>query len=339
MKQLLQSILYKKNILVTGGTGSIGQALVKKAISDGAKHVKVFSNDENALYEMELEFEKFKNIEYVIGDIRDNDKVSSLVKNCDIVFHAAALKHVDRCELHPLEAMTVNILGTNNIAKAAVQEGVKNVICISTDKAVNPIGVMGATKLLAEKLLAAEAFHSKSKTIFASVRFGNVFHTRGSILPRIEKQIQKGGPLTLTDERMNRFFMTKEEAVNLIINATKMAKGGETFVLKMPLLKLNDLFEAMKEIVAPKYGFLPSQIKTKKIGIRPGEKLTEYLLTSFEMEHALETKNFFIIPKMFEMNDTKKYPGSKKPKNISRYFSNLSPLPKKEIVKFLKTIY
>jgi len=260
----LQSILSKKNILVTGGTGSIGQELVKRAISDGAKHIKVFSNDENALYEMELEFEKFKNIEYIIGDVRDNEKISSIIKNCDIVFHAAALKHVDRCELHPLETVTVNVLGTNNVVKAAIREGVKNVICISTDKAVNPIGVMGATKLLAEKLLSAEAFHSHSKTIFASVRFGNVFHTRGSILPRIEKQIQKGGPITLTDERMNRFFMTKEDAVNLIINATKLARGGETFVLKMPLLRLKDLFEVMKEIVGPKYGFKPNQIKNIK---------------------------------------------------------------------------
>ncbi|NWJ56615.1 SDR family NAD(P)-dependent oxidoreductase [Marine Group I thaumarchaeote] len=333
------SILTKKSILVTGGTGSIGQAIVKRAISDGAKHIKVFSNDENALYEMELEFEKFQNIEYIIGDIRDNEKIYSIVKNCDIVYHAAALKHVDRCELQPLEALTVNVLGTNNVAKAAVREGVKNVIFISTDKAVNPIGVMGATKLLAEKLLSAEAFHSKSKTVFASVRFGNVFHTRGSILPKIEKQIQKGGPLTLTDERMNRFFMTKEDAVNLIINATKMAKGGETFVLKMPLLRLNDLFEAMKEIVGPKYGFNPNQIKTKKIGIRPGEKLTEYLLTSFEMDYVLETKDFFILPSMFQTISKIKYKNSKKPKNLEQYFKNLKPIKKQEISKILKKIY
>lgn len=333
------SILKNKSILITGGTGSIGQALAKKALVDGAKLVRIFSNDENALYEMEIDFEKFKNIEYIIGDIRDPEKVSIIVNNCDIVFHAAALKHVDRCELNPLEAMTVNVLGTNNVAKASIASGVKNVVCISTDKAVNPIGVMGATKLLAEKLLSAEAFHSDSKTIFASVRFGNVFHTRGSILPRIEKQIQNGKSLKLTDERMNRFFMTKEDAVNLIINATKIARGGETFVLKMPLLRLNDLFEAMKEVVGPKYGLHPKNIKTQKIGIRPGEKLTEYLLTSFEMQHALETKNFFIIPKMFEKINPKNYPGSKKPKNISSYFEKLSPISKKEIIKYLETIY
>ncbi len=335
----MQSILSKKNILVTGGTGSIGQAIVTRAISDGAKHIRVFSNDENALYEMELEFEKFKNIEYIIGDIRDNEKISSIMENCDIVFHAAALKHVDRCELHPLETVTVNVLGTNNVIKTAIREGVKNVICISTDKAVNPIGVMGATKLLAEKLLSSEAFHSHSKTIFASVRFGNVFHTRGSILPRIEKQIQKGGPITLTDERMNRFFMTKEDAVNLIINATKLARGGETFVLKMPLLRLKDLFEVMKEIVGPKYGFKPNQIKTKKIGIRPGEKLTEYLITPFEMEHVLETDKFFIIPSFFEKTNPSKYPNSHKTKHVQSYFKNLKPISKTEIFKMLKKVY
>ena len=334
----MKSILSKKNILITGGTGSIGHALVQRAISDGAKHIKVFSNDENALYEMEIEFQKFKNIEYIIGDIRDYDKVSQIVKNCDIVFHAAALKHVDRCELHPLETITVNIIGTNNVAKAAIQENVKNVICISTDKAVNPIGVMGATKLLAEKLLSAEAFHSHSKTIFASVRFGNVFQTRGSILPRIEEQIKKGGPITLTDKQMRRFFMTKDDAVSLIINATSLAKGGETFVLKMPLLKLDDIFETMKNILAPKYGYKPSEIKTKIIGIRPGEKLTEYLLTSFEMENVLETKNFYIIPSFFK-DSVHSYPNSKKIKDASLYFENLKPISKSEILEMLDRVY
>ena len=208
----MSMILKNKHILVTGGSGSIGQAIVIKALEDGAKSIKVFSNDENGLYEMEQIFTD-KKIEFIIGDIRNSETVNSIVKNVDIIFHAAALKHVDRCELNPFEAFTVNIIGTNNIVKAAVNENVKKGISISTDKAVNPIGVMGATKLLGEKLLSAEAFHNKSNTVFASVRFGNVFHTRGSILPRIENQIKKGGPITLTDERMKRFFMTKNDAV------------------------------------------------------------------------------------------------------------------------------
>lgn len=333
------SILTKKSILVTGGSGSIGTAIVKKAIFDKAKLIRVFSNDENGLYEMESEFSDNKNIEFVIGNIHNEETVSEIVKGIDIVFHAAALKHVDRCELYPLETINVNLIGTKNIIKAAQKENVKRLIFISTDKAVNPIGVMGSTKLLGEKLIAAEAFHNKSNTVFASVRFGNVFNTRGSILPRIEKQIKNGGPITLTDKRMKRFFMTKDDAVNLIISATELAKGGETFVLKMPLVRLEDLFEAMKEILAPKYGHKPSQIKTKITGIRPGEKLIEYLLTRFEEENVLETKDFFIIPPLNEFTKNSKYPNTKKPKNIHTYFDDMKTLSKKEISLVLKQVY
>ena len=330
------SILTKKSILVTGGTGSIGTALVKKAINDNSKLIRVFSNDENGLYEMETEYGINKNIEYVVGDIQNQEIVSEIVKGIDIVFHAAALKHVDRCELNPLETINVNITGTKNIAKAAKKENIQKMIFISTDKAVNPIGVMGATKLLGEKLVSAEASH-KSNTVFASVRFGNVFQTRGSILPRIEKQISKGGPITLTNPEMKRFFMTKDDAINLIISAATLAKGGETFVLKMPLIKLDDLFESMKEILSSKYNYTPSQIKTKIIGTRPGEKLIEYLLTQFEMENVYETKNFFIIPSL--NLSTKNYPNAKKVKNSKFYFENVKTLSKQEILSTLKKIY
>ena len=332
------SILTKKSILVTGGTGSIGTALFKKALVDKAKLIRVFSNDENGLYEMESEHGNYKNIEYVIGDIQNEERVSEIVKGIDIVFHAAALKHVDRCELNPLETINVNIMGTKNIVKAALNENVKKMILISTDKAVNPIGVMGATKLLCEKLISSEASH-KSNTIFASVRFGNVFHTRGSILPRIEKQIANGGPLTLTDPEMKRFFMTKDDAVNLIISAATIAKGGETFVLKMPLIRLEDLFDAMKDILSSKYGHKPSQIKTKIIGIRPGEKLIEYLLTQFEMDNVLETKDFFIIPPLNVSVKNSKYTNAKKPKNPQSYFEDMKTLSKKEIFSILQNLY
>lgn len=330
------SILTKKSILVTGGTGSIGTALVKKAIIDKAKLIRVFSNDENGLYEMESEFGKNKNIEYVIGDIQNEETVSEIVKKIDIIFHAAALKHVDRCELNPLETINVNIIGTKNVAKAAQNENVQRMILISTDKAVNPIGVMGATKLLGEKLISAEASH-KSNTLFASVRFGNVFQTRGSILPRIEKQISNGGPITLTNPEMKRFFMTKDDAINLIISAATLAKGGETFVLKMPLIRLEDLFDSMKEILASKYGYKSSQIKTKIIGSRPGEKLVEYLLTEFEMEDVLETKDFFIIPSLNV--PVKSYPKAKKLKETQSYFKEIKTLSKKEIMFILKQVY
>lgn len=332
------SILKGKNVLVTGGTGSIGEAIVRKALADGAKTVKVFSNDENGLYEMEVNFHENNKLEFIIGDIRDENTVHSAVKGTDIVFHAAALKHVDRCEIHPLEAIAVNIIGTNNIAKTSLKEKVKKMISISTDKAVNPIGVMGGTKLLAEKLISAEAFRHNS-TIFSTVRFGNVLHTRGSILPKIERQIKKGGPITLTDKRMKRFFMTKEDAVNLIMSATQIAKGGEIFVLKMSVIRLIDLFEMMKQLIAPKHGFNPSQIKTKIIGIRPGEKLLEDLLNDFEIERAFETKDFFIVPPNFEVRKVSDYPGAKKPKDIKSYFQNIKPLEREQILEMLKEIY
>ena len=334
----MSSLLKGKNILVTGGSGSIGKALVKKSLSEGASLVRIFSNDENALYETELEFSG-KNIEYVIGDIRNFETVNSIVQDIDIIFHASALKHVDRCELNPFEAVTVNTIGTYNICKASIRQSVSKVINISTDKAVNPIGVLGATKLLSEKLISAESFHNKSKTIFSSVRFGNVLQTRGSIIPRIENQIKDGGPITLTDKNMKRFFMTKNQSVDLILKATEYAKGGETFVLKMPLILLNDLFDVMKKIIAPKYNLNPINIKTKIIGIRPGEKITEYLLTDFELENVLETKDFFIMPSMFDSVIPKKYKNAKKPTNIKNYFNNIKPISKLEIQKMLNDVY
>ncbi len=335
----MSTLLKGKKVLVTGGSGSIGKEIVKKSLLDGASFVRIFSNDENGLYETELELSDPKKIEYVIGDIRNPETVDSIVKDIDIIFHTAALKHVDRCELDPYEAITVNITGTKNICKSAIRESVSKVINISTDKAVNPIGVLGSTKLLSEKLIAAEAFHNKSKTIFSSVRFGNVLHTRGSIIPRIENQIKNGGPITLTDKRMVRFFMTKHQAVELIFQAAEFAKGGETFVLKMPMILLNDLFEMMKETLASKYNFKSSSIKTKIIGIRPGEKIIEYLLTDFEMEHVLETKKFFIMPSMFTPIESRKYTNATKPTNLKNYFKNLKPISKNEIKKMLKEIY
>jgi len=334
----MSSLLKGKNILVTGGSGSIGKELVKKSLTEGASLVRIFSNDENALYETELEFSG-KNIEYIIGDIRNFETVNSIVQGIDIVFHASALKHVDRCELNPFEAVTVNTIGTYNVCKASIRESVSKVINISTDKAVNPIGVLGATKLLSEKLISAESFHNKSKTIFSSVRFGNVLQTRGSIIPRIENQIKEGGPITLTDKNMKRFFMTKNQSVDLILKAAEYAKGGETFVLKMPLILLNDLFDVMKIIIAPKYNLNPIDIKTKIIGIRPGEKITEYLLTDFELENILETKDFFIMPSMFDSVISKKYKNAKKPKNIKNYFKKLKPISKLEIQKMLNDVY
>jgi len=327
-------LLFKgKKIVVTGGTGSIGSGIVKRVLSDNAKKVVVFSNDEHAQYKMEEEFDD-KRLVFIIGDIRDEDRVNYAIKGTDIVFHAAALKHVDICEFNPSEAVTVNILGTKNIIDAASKENVKKVISISTDKAVNPTSVLGSTKLLAEKLISAESFHRKSNTVFSSVRFGNVLNSRGSIIPHIKRQIMKGGPVTLTHKKMKRYFMTREESVNLIISASKLALGGEVFVLKMPVILLSDLFETIIESLAPKYGYKQSDIKTKIIGMKPGEKLFEYLITDFEIDHVLETRDFLIIPPSLDINRKNKYPGAKKPKNIKATLEP-KPLNKKQILSIL----
>jgi len=335
----MTTFLKGKKILITGGTGSIGSAIAKKALLDNAKIVKIFSNDENGHYVLERELNFNKKIHFFLGDIKDEDRVRNVAKDSDIIFHAAALKHVDRCEYNPLEAVAVNIGGTRNIINAALREKVKKVILISTDKAVNPVGVMGSTKLLSEKLISAESRIPESNSIFASIRFGNVLNSRGSIVPYIEKQIKQGGPITLTDERMIRFFMTMEDAVNLSMIASQMAKGGETFVLKMPIIKLKDLFEAMKHVLAPKYGFSPTQIKTKIIGARPGEKIIEALLTDYEMEHALETNKFFIIPSHLNLKKKVRYPGIKIRKNTKAYFKNLQPLNKQQITEMVKKTF
>jgi FlaA1/EpsC-like NDP-sugar epimerase len=178
-----------------------------------------------------------------------------------------------------------------------------------------------------------------TKTIFASVRFGNVLNTRGSLIPYIEEQIKRGGPVTLTDKRMIRFFMTKDDAVNLIISATEIAKGGEIFVLKMPIIRLNDLFESLKQLLGPKYGKDPSKIKTKIIGMKPGEKLTEELLTNMEIKRVLETKEFFIILPNLTKNIKQKYKNAKIPKIVDSHFEKIKPLNQKQILKMLKNIF
>jgi UDP-N-acetylglucosamine 4,6-dehydratase/5-epimerase len=335
----MDSFLKGKNVLVTGGTGSIGSAIVKKAIKDKAKNIRVFSNDEFGQYELEKELGKNTNVSFWLGDIRDESRIEYVVKNMDYVFHAAALKHVDRCEVNPNESILTNIIGTKNLINASQKANIKKVIFISTDKAVNPVSVMGASKLLAEKLISAEAFHENSKTIFASVRFGNVLNTRGSILPFIEEQIKHGGPITLTDKKMIRFFMTKNDAVNLIISAAKIAKGGEIFVLKMPIIRLNDLFESLKKILGPKYGHHPSSIKTKIIGMKPGEKLVEELLTEIEIKRVLETKEFFIILPNLTKKIKQKYSNAKIPKEIDIHFKKIKPLNDKQILKMLKELF
>jgi len=294
-EEKLKKFFKGKTILVTGAAGSIGRTLVKKLCKYKVEAVRALDINEAGLYELGEEL-KGKPVGLFIGDIRDKDRLVMAMENVDIVFHAAALKHVHLCEYNPFEAIKTNILGTQNVINAAMINRVKKVITISTDKAVYPVNVMGTTKLLAEKLtIAANLYKGKKDIAFSVVRFGNVLNSKGSILPTIKKQIKQGGPVTLTHPEMTRFIMSIDEAVSLVLKACYLAKGGEIFILKMPAVKIKDLIEVAIEILAPRYGYDPKDIKIKIIGKRKGEKLHEKLIMEEEIEYLKDLGEMYLI--------------------------------------------
>lgn len=284
-----------KVVLVTGGTGSIGSEIVKKLLKLQPKIVRVLDNNETALFELEQDLNSEK-IRTFIGDIRDKERLKRAFEHVDIVFHAGALKHVSLCEFNPFDAVKTNVIGTQNVLNAALDMNVKKVILISTDKAVNPINVMGATKLLAERLtISANHYVGDRDTVFSCVRFGNVLDSRGSVVPIFKKQIEKGGPLTITDPEMTRFVMSIPEAVQLILQAGEIAEGNEIFILKMPALNVTDLADVMIKLLAPQYGFSPDQINIEYIGKRLGEKMYEELMTADELNYVVDKGELFVL--------------------------------------------
>ncbi len=291
----MYSDFYKnKKVLVTGGSGSIGKKIVKELIKYDVDVIRVLDNNETELFNLENDLNSSK-IKVFVGDIKDSQRLKSLFKDIDIIFHAAAYKHVPLCEYNPLDAVKTNVLGTQNVIDMAILCDVKKVILISTDKAVHPANVMGATKFLAERLMMAASAYSDDGTRFSCVRFGNVLNSRGSVIPLFKKQLKNGGPITLTDEDMTRFIMNIYQASKLILQAGMLSQGGEIFILKMPAFKLSDLVDAMIEFYAPVYGYDPEEIDVKIIGKRPGEKLYEELMTSDEMLTAYDNGDLFII--------------------------------------------
>jgi len=298
MKQTsLEKVFKSRSILVTGGTGSIGSELVRRLLRYDPAVVRVFGNDENAQFELEQELKDHAScLRFLVGDVRDKERLKRATENIEIVFHAAALKHVPLCEYNPFEAIKTNVIGTQNLLEVAIDENVEKVITISTDKAVNPANVMGATKLLAERLtIAANYYRGVKKTVFSCVRFGNVLASRGSVVQLFEKQIQNGGPVTLTDPQMVRFVMSMDKAVDLVLKAALMARGEEIFIFKMPALQIKQLAEVMIEKLAPKYDYKPKDIETRLIGKRKGEKLYEELMTEEEAMNAYETEDMLLV--------------------------------------------
>ena len=284
-----------KTVLVTGGVGSIGSNIVQQLMKYDLKSLIIFDNNETGLFDLHKEINSEK-VQIYIGDVCDRDRVEMVTTGVDIIFHAAALKHVPLCEYNPYEAVKVNIIGTQNIIDVAIKNSVSKVIMISTDKAVSPINVMGASKYIAERLTIAANNHCNNKnTKFVAVRFGNVLNSRGSIIPIFLKQIQDGCPITITDPRMVRFVMTIPKAAELVISVGMIANGYEVFILKMPVLKITDLAEVMRERLAPKYGHIPNELPIQIIGKRIGEKLYEELMTVEESESAYENDKMLMI--------------------------------------------
>jgi FlaA1/EpsC-like NDP-sugar epimerase len=287
------------NVLVTGSSGTIGQSLVQSLLKIYPNcEVTCFDNNESQLFFQEQDYIHDDRVKLFLGDIRDIERVRDVMYGIDLVFHLAAYKHVVMCERSPIDATQTNINGLYNIIKAANEFNVKKVIFTSSDKAVNPTNVMGTSKLMGERLItAANTSCRRGDTIFSSTRFGNVLGSTGSVVPIFRKQIEAGGPVTITDPDMTRFVMSVDQAVSLVMDSAIIAKGGEVFVTKMPVVRILDLAEVMINELAPRYGHLVKRIEIKQIGHKPGEKMYEELMSEEEMNRAMELQSYFsIIP-------------------------------------------
>ncbi len=297
-----------KTILVTGGTGSFGHAFVDYVLEHyNPKKIIIYSRDEFKQFNMENEYKqhpKFGCLRFFIGDVRDGERTKRAMEGVDFVIHAAALKQVPACEYNPLEAIKTNITGAENIINAALDTGVKKVVALSTDKAVNPINLYGGTKLVSDKLfIAGNSYSGHKETNFSVVRYGNVAGSRGSVIPFFDNIIKSGGTkLPITDYRMTRFWISLRQGVELVIKALEEARGGETFISKIPSFKVTDLAQAM----------LPG-CEMPEIGIREGEKLHEIMITVEDSMHTYEyEKHYIVYPQMNFWNTDMVIPGGKK---------------------------
>lgn len=287
--------------LVTGSSGTVGSSLIQYLLRENSENQIVgIDNNESKLFFQQEYYIDSQRISFHLADIRDFSRIEELMRGVDVVFHAAALKHVVICERSPMDAVQTNIMGLKNIIAAARKAGVKKVVFTSSDKAVNPTNVMGTSKLMGERIVtAANSGRGRSDTIFTSTRFGNILGSNGSVISIFRKQILLGQPVTLTDSGMTRFVMTVEEAVRLVVDSANLAKGGEVFVTKMPAIRIQDLAHVMIETLAPAYGRDPASIPVKVIGAKPGEKMYEELLSDEETRRAVELKKYFVVMPAF----------------------------------------
>lgn len=327
-----------KKILIIGGTGTIGKGLIKELIKEKPSVIRIFSRDEYKQFVMENELNNAKDFRFLIGDVRDYERVDRAMNEIDVVFNLAAMKHVPACEYNPTEAIKTNITGMENVISAALHNNVKCVLFTSSDKAINPTNSYGATKLLAEKLVqAANYSRGKAKTKFVAVRFGNVMGSRGSVIPLFKKQIAERRKITVTDPNMSRFMMTLSQAVKLIMNACSESVGGEVFILKMPVIRLRDLAEVVVEETCKKIGLDVEKVEIENIGLRAGERRYEELMTHEESISAYDLgHSYAVIPLSFRMGNYDDKYGKMKKAEIKSYNSSDSiPIDKEEVRSLL----
>ena len=316
------SMLDGKKILITGGTGSLGQALTQRILNSDVEQIRILSRNEFKQVSMESLI-RDERLRFLIGDVRDKERLVRALEDVDIVFHAAALKHVPKVEYNPFEAIKTNVQGSQNVIDACIENDVERAVCIGTDKAVSPLNTYGATKLLMEKLFITARRYSnpeKHRTKFFAVRYGNVFGSSGSVIPKFIQQINKNEKITITDPNMTRFSITMNQALDFILKATKNGHGSEIFIPKVKAYSLQQIVDILSNLT-----------KTKEhtiIGMRPGEKQHESLINSDEMRSAWSYENMFML--LNELHDDKNlektYPGIKKVKDLDVYSSDKSEL-------------
>jgi len=324
-----------KKILITGGTGSLGQALTRRLLKADVDTISIFSRNENKQVTMESQFNDDR-LRFFIGDVRDLTRLQRALEDVDILFHAAALKHVPVIEYNPFEGIKTNVIGTQNVIEACLHEDVEIAVGVGTDKAVSPLNTYGATKLLMEKLFVTANYYlnpKRHRTKFVSLRYGNVLGSSGSVVPKFIDQIRTQQKITLTSRNMTRFNITMDEALDFILDSTIKGRGGEIFVPKIRAYSIMDLIDALSELLG--------DVKIEDMPIRPGEKLQEVLINEHEMRYTWENDSNYIItsPNFTEDEIKKKYPNMKKIQSTSPYSSDTAKkIPKDELKQIITKV-
>jgi FlaA1/EpsC-like NDP-sugar epimerase len=323
-------VFKNKTVLVSGGTGSWGYELVRQLLKHAPKEIRIFSRNESNQFSMKQEFDNDPKLKFIIGDIKEKDSLLEACNEVDYIYHLAALKHVPVCEDQPIEALKTNVIGTQNIIDVAIQSKIDKVIYISTDKASNPSNFYGLTKAIGEKLII-HANTLKTDTKFVCIRGGNVLGTNGSVIHVFKKQIRDKGKIGITDLNMTRFFLTIEEAIKLVFKATSESIGGETFVMKMPACKIVDIAHVLAE--AANVG----DIQVETLGVRPGEKIHELLLSSYESENTISYDDqYFVILPTIHIEGLQEQYSTYKPANLVNYTSSQDLMSRSDIKDMLQ---